>query len=256
MIDAHCHLDFERFDADREALLAAARAVGVRRWLCAGVRPGDWDRQAALEAAEDGVASCFGIHPHVAARMGADDLAAAMDALAARARLAVGETGLDGSRYVPRGSHEAQFEAFRAQLALARERDLPVVLHVLQAHGATLDVLERDGVPAAGGMVHSYSGSAELVARYEKLGLYVSFSGSITRPGAKKVRAAAMATSPDRLLVETDCPDQVPTGVVGGRNLPEYLPRIVKSVAAARDEPWEDVARRTAENAARLFDWR
>ena len=253
MIDAHCHLDFERFDADRDALLDSARAAGVRGWIVAGVDPTGWDRQAALAAREPAVRVAFGIHPHAAARMGPGELAAGLDALAGRLAFAVGETGLDGSKYVPRGRLPGQAEAFRAQLALARERDLPVILHILYAHGPALEILEKDGVPACGGQVHSYSGPAELVRRYEKLGLYLSFASGVTRPEGRRVRAAAAAVSADRLLVETDCPDQRPYGREGSRNLPGWLPDVVAALAVARDEAPEAVAERTAQNARACF---
>lgn len=253
MIDAHCHLDFPRFDKDRDALLNSARAAGVRGFVVAGVSPDAWDAQAALEAAHPDIVSCFGIHPHTAARYDKAALAAALDQLAARARLAIGELGLDNSKYVPRGSLPTQEVAFRAQLALARDRNLPIVLHVLQAHGRALAILKADGVPAAGGMVHSYSGPPALVGDYEALGLYLSFSGSITRPTATRGPEAARRVRADRLLVETDCPDQRPTGVKGSRNLPEYLPLIVAAVATARYEAPAEVAERTAANARRLF---
>ncbi|MFT7625934.1 MAG: TatD DNase family protein [Myxococcota bacterium] len=254
MIDAHCHIDFARFDADRAQVLAAARAVGVARFLCAGVRPEDWQRQALVATQHEGVDAFYGIHPHVAAQLPDTQASAALERLAALPTMAIGETGLDGSKYVPRGSLERQSAVFRAQLAIARDRNLPVVLHILQAHGASLEILKQDGLPEAGGMVHSYSGSAELIRDYERLGLHVSFSASVTRKGARRVLAAVAAVSSDRLLVETDCPDQLPTGVVGSRNLPEYLPLVVQAVASAREETPELIATQTAANARRLFD--
>ena len=252
MIDAHCHLDFDRFDKDRDELLARARSVGVQGWIVAGVRPEDWQRQAALEKYDD-VHVAYGIHPHVAAQWYGNELEDAMAELRQRRGIAVGEMGLDGGNYVPRGSLPFQLKAFRAQLSLARELNLPVILHIFGPHGMAIDTLKRDGLPQAGGMVHSYSGSAELVQRYEQLGLYISFSGSITRPTARRPLKAASVVSPDRLLVETDCPDQRPSGREGSRNLPEYLPDIVTAVAAVREESEERISALCADNARRLF---
>ena len=253
MIDAHCHLDFARFDDDRDAVLAAGRAAGVGGWIVAGVDPDGWKRQAALEAARSDIRCCFGLHPVAAAMLPPGELDGIMAQLATTARFAIGETGLDGSKYAPRGTLEPQTEAFRAHLALAREMNLPIVLHVLGAHGAALEVLEQDGAPEAGGLVHSYSGAAPMVRAYERHGMYISFSGSITHPTARRVLEAVRTVSPDRLLIETDCPDQRPHGVVGGRNLPEWLGLVAERVAAVRDEPVDEVKRRTAENARRLF---
>lgn len=254
MFDAHCHLDSSGFDADRSELLSRARSAGVTGFLVAGLGPETWERQARVCAEYPDLHPCYGVHPYVAARLPDGGLDEAMTSLAAvKGAVGVGETGLDTSKYVPRGSLPRQLEAFRAQLAFAREVDLPVVLHILGAHGMALDLLRGDGTPAAGGVVHSYSGSAELVPRYEALGLYISFSGSITRPTARRWVAAARAVSPERLLVETDCPDQRPTGCQGDRNLPEWLPIVVGTLARGLDEEVVAVASRTDSNARRLF---
>jgi TatD DNase family protein len=253
MIDAHCHLDFPVFDSDRAALLDRARDAGVRGFIVAGVEPSAWDRQLALESEYPFVRVAFGIHPHKASRMGPDEVESAVLALDERAQFAVGEMGLDGSKYCPRGSLPLQTRVFREQLALARSKNLPVILHILGAHGPAYDILKRDGVPVAGGMVHSYSGSAEMVPRYEALGLYISFSGSVTRPTARRALTAVAAVSAHRLLVESDCPDQRPAERTGSRNLPEWLTDVVSAVAAFRGESAGQVAQSTAENCCRLF---
>ena len=258
LIDAHCHLDDVAFDADREAVSAAGQAAGVVGCVLAGVEPAGWARQAAWRAGrERTVAASVGLHPHVVCHYDAAELEPGLEALHAAAvgdaSLAIGELGLDSSRWVPRGSLPAQRHAFRLQLSLARELDRPVVLHVLDAHGHALDVLQRDGVPKSGGVVHSYSGAPDLVARYEALGLCLSFSGSITRPTARRTLEAAARVSPDRLLVETDCPDQRPSTRDGSRNLPEFLPDVVAAVAAARGASLAHVAALTTQNATRLF---
>jgi TatD DNase family protein len=147
--------------------------------------------------------------------------------------------------------------AFRAQLALARERNLPVILHIIRAHGRALEILREDGLPKAGGMVHSYSGSAELVDDYQKLGLFISVSGGITRMKESKASAVLAAIDKNRLLVETDCPDQAPKDRgLGVRNLPLWLHDVVASVATLSGTTKEEVAQRTHANTLRLFpDW-
>ena len=183
----------------------------------------------------------------------------AIELLAQRAAFSIGETGLDRSRFCKAETLPRQEHAFRAQLALARALNLPVILHILGAHGRALELLASDGLPAAGGMVHSYSGSAEMVAQYEELGLYVSFSASVTRPNAARVLKAVRAVSADRLLVETDCPDQPPSSRDSKRNLPEWLVDVVQVVANARGESMDAVAKSTMNNAGRLFnvpEWR
>ena len=250
-VDAHCHLDDPRFDALRPDAIAEARATGIGGWLVAGVDTEQWQRADKLALEVPGVVPIFGLHPWSVARMDPETLASSLAELAVRPMAGLGETGLDASKYVPRGSLPAQRDAFRAQLAIARERHLPVVLHVLLAHGEALDVLERDGI-GAGGMVHSYSGPSELVPRYEALGLCLSFSASITRPTARRSLEAAARVHPDRLLIETDCPDQPPEGR-GAINRPVFLWDVARAVGAVRGESAEATLTRSTDSIRRVF---
>jgi TatD DNase family protein len=254
VIDAHCHLDFPAFDEDREACMARARDLGIRGYVVAGVRPDGWGAQQQLERRCPEARAAFGLHPWHVAAMPDDGLALALDALGRWARFAVGETGLDHGRRCPVDSFPRQERAFRAQLALARNRDLPVILHVVRAHDRVLEILRRDGLPGAGGMVHSYSGSAEQVRAYADLGLCVSFSGGLSRGRPSKAAAIARAVPQHLLLVETDCPDQPPTERQPcERNLPEWLLDVIATVAQLRGQQPEEVAALTARNARRLF---
>jgi TatD DNase family protein len=252
-LDAHCHLDDPRLDAVRDAWLEEARAAGIGGWVLGGVDPDQWPAALRLAAEVPGVVATLGVHPWAASRMAPDALDAAYEQLSVLPLSGLGELGLDGSKYVPRGSLPAQGHAFRAQLSIARERNVPIVLHILAAHGEALSVLERDGVPRRGGLVHSYSGPAELVSRYEALGLCISFSASITRPTANKALQAAARVSPDRLLVETDSPDQVPSGRDGALNRPAWLHDVARAVGAARGESPEHVLTRSSASLRRLF---
>lgn len=251
-LDPHCHLDLPAFDADRAAVLARARAVGVGGWIVAGVDPAGWQRQRQLALQEPTLWWTAGLHP-VAVAEGAD-VRVGLDGLAAqftghRPAIAVGETGLDRRRQY-RASIPDQERAFRAQLALARTLDVPVVLHVVAAHGRVLELLRADGLPKRGGMMHAWSGSAELVPAFVELGLYLSLPGPVVQPNARKMRASAQCIPTDRLLVETDAPDLSP---VPGRNEPAHLPHIAAAVAALRGvEPSAVLAQSTA-NAMRLF---
>lgn len=256
-VDAHCHLDCPSFDEDRDAVLARARAAGVTGLVLAGVQPCEWPRQRALAAAAPGVRWTAGLHPMVAAE---SDDAAIDEALAALPAAftgeapasGIGELGLD-TRFARKETLPRQLDCFRRQLAVARALDKPVVLHILGAHGRALEVLRADGLPSAGGMVHAYSGSAELVRDYERLGLHLSIAGTVARPDARKVHLAAAAVSPDRLLIETDAPDLAPPDLGSRRNEPAAVVRVAAAVAAIRGEPVETVLRRAAANAARLF---
>ncbi|MCA9545256.1 MAG: TatD family hydrolase, partial [Myxococcales bacterium] len=163
----------------------------------------------------------------------------------------VGEIGLD--HRAPYAAHRAeQARAFREQLALARALDRPVVLHVVRAHGEVLAVLKGDGVPRAGGVVHAFSGSVEVMQAYLALGLHISLAGPVAHPRSRRLHAAAAAVPAHRLLVETDAPDQPPPGVPG-RNEPAVLPQVIAAVAALRGTPVAQVGAQAAANARRLF---
>lgn len=259
MIDAHCHLDDARFAPDRADVVARARAAGVRGFVVAGVDPPGWRAQDELARSTPGVAVTYGVHPRVVAEVSEDSLAAllyaldmTLDAPSMTPPAGLGEVGLDGYTPALRATLDRQEHALRQQLALARDRDLPVVLHILHAHGRALEVLRQDGLPRAGGMVHSYSGPPELVRDYVNLGLHVSFAGPVARPGATRLHESARLVPEDRLLVETDAPDQPPTPVQG-RNEPAHLPLVVAAVAEARGVAPDHIAELTARNARALF---
>lgn len=161
----------------------------------------------------------------------------------------MGECGLDWYRTRDTAGRQRQRRAFRAQLALARERDLPVVVHCVRAYGVLLEICERDGVPSAGGMIHAWTGAPELVPRALRLGLHLSFGPVVFV--ARRARAAVAEVPDARLLVETDCPDQAPPG--HGRGEPADLVPVAAEVARLRGTEPEAVLASTAANARRLL---
>lgn len=256
MFDSHAHLQDARFEHPAD-VWARAQAAGVKRVLLAGVDAADWARQAAL-ADLPGVSLSLGIHPQVVAAQDARareaELARLETALAKRSAsvVAVGEIGMDGVGE-RRASFEAQAALFAHQLRLAKTNDLPVILHVLRAHEEALKVLAAVGVGPAGGVVHSYSGSAELVPRYLEHGLHLSFSGAVTWHEGGRAARAVEACPRDRLLVETDAPDQTPKSHRPSANEPAYLGDVVGALAAIRREAPAEIASLTHRNACRLF---
>lgn len=251
MFDAHCHLDR---CADPEAALRRARAAGVADLVLAGVDPPGWAAQRRLAAAHAGLHLTAGVHPEVVATHDDSQVDAMLDALHRRLAegglVALGEAGLDHRRpFVD--SRARQLSAFRHQLELARSHRLPLVLHVVAAHGAALDALEP--FAPLRGMVHSFSGSAEVGLRYLALGLHLSFAGTVCNPIARKVREAAMACPLERLLVETDAPDQLPSGITAVENEPAFLEVVATALARLRHDAPHILARRTTENARTLY---
>jgi TatD DNase family protein len=254
MFDAHVHLD--RL-TDPPQALARARKAGVVHFLLPSVGPETWSAQQRLAQENDDVYTAYGLHPWYAARLSPEerirDLGALRTIVKKDQPIALGEMGLDHHPHFAASTHDAQEKAFAAQLALAHLFDLPVVLHVVRAHGACLDILRDMGVPKAGGMVHSFSGSKESALAYVALGLHISFSGGLTRTHAKKTREAATAIPINRLLVETDAPDQTPLGRTASENEPAFLPDIVQCLAELRQQSPVDVAAQTEQNARTLF---
>ncbi len=252
-MDAHCHLDLPAFDADRAAVWARAVAAGVGAAVVAGIEPAGWPAQRALVAANPALRWTAGLHPCWAHTVPLADALAALPAAfeGPDAAVGVGEIGLDRRRaFAPH--LDAQRAAFRGQLAVARALDRPVVLHVVRAHGEALDRLRADGLPRAGGMVHSFSGSAEVAQAYVALGLHVSFTGALAHPTAHRARAAAQAVPLSRLLVETDAPDQ-PLPGAPDRNEPAQLVAVLAALAALRGVSVAALGAATTANAQALF---
>ena len=256
MFDTHCHLHDPRV-ADPANAVARARAAGVTKMLLAGVDPGGWLEEERLAAAHPELILSFGVHPQIVAAVSesvGDEMVRALgDKLSAGPRPAcVGEIGLDGLRD-RRSSLDRQSRLFRAQLAIARDLDLPVALHILKAHGRALEILRSDGIPKRGGMVHSYSGGPELVRDYVGVGLHISFAGPVTNPASHRIRASVLRVPRERLLVETDAPDQTPLPHQPAQNEPAFLVAIVSALATLRGEDPADLAAFTDENARRLL---
>lgn len=256
MIDTHVHLDDPAFDLDdRRDLWRHARDAGVEAAIAVGVAPATWSRTIAVARALDDVVIALGIHPQVVPTLTDAEIDEALRALPAQldasAAVAVGECGLDG----PSGDLDRQERVLRAHLAIARAMDLPVSLHVFGAHGRALALLRDVGARPSAGVLHSYSGPAELVREYAKLGWSFGFAGAVSRSNARRPVLAARAVPRDLLLAETDAPFQ-PVGA-DARDRPRGDPRdlgaVIAAIARARGEEPSDVARTTTENARALF---
>lgn len=247
MFDAHCHLDFERFDADRDDVVRRAVAAGVTELHVPGVAPAQWGRGAALEAEGIALGHGVGLHP-----WWIDGHAGGLELVEEATRTqaeAIGECGLDKPLAKRGGATlDVQEEVFRAHVEASRTTGLPLVIHVVGAHGRLLDVLEAAG-PLPGGMIHSFTGPRELVGRYVKLGFALSFCASLTR--SRRAQEAAAAVPSEWLLLETDGPDQPLAGEE--RSEPAHLPTVLATLARCRGEAEGVVAAATRDNARRLF---
>lgn len=251
LIDSHAHLDEVE---DLDGVVGRLQAAGVTRVVLVGCwrAPGDFGNALALARARPELFSAtIGFHPHEAAKVPEGDWAAA-EALVRDPRVvAFGEIGLDFHYdFSPR---PAQEQVFRRSLALARAAGKPVVIHVREADAECLRVLEEEGLPEAGGVVHCFTGDAPAAQAYVALGLYVSFSGIVTFKNAAPIREAVAKVPRERLLVETDSPYLAPIPFRGKRNEPAHVTHVAAKIAELWGTSPEEVARVTAENARRLF---
>ncbi|HJR60109.1 MAG TPA: TatD family hydrolase [Vicinamibacterales bacterium] len=259
MLDSHCHLAGEEFAADLEAVAARAAAAGVVTALCileADDEP-EVARAAAVRAAWPGIHFAAGIHPHHTGRFASDAARAAATVrgvVAACQACAIGEIGLDYHYdFSPR---DVQQEIFRAQIRLALDLDLPIIIHTREAMADTLQILREEGGGAVRGVFHCFTGDVAIARQALGIGFYLSYAGILTFPKAGDLREAAKITPPDRLLSETDSPYLAPVPYRGKRNEPAYVPRVVETLAELHRRAADDMARQIAENFARLFGGR
>jgi len=256
-IDSHTHVTAAEFDADRDAVLARAREAGVEAMIAIGAGWGiDANRTAVeLAARRDDVWAAVGVHPHDASLLDDAGRRAIAEWLGQPRVVAVGECGLD--YHYMNSPRELQRAVFAEHVVWARERDLPVSIHVRGkdpgAWEELLDIWRAEGRGDVAGVLHCYTGSLDFARRALDARLDVSFSGIVTFRNAEDVREVASALPLDRILVETDCPLLAPVPHRGQRNEPAHVVRIGEAIAAARGVPPEIVARATAANARRLF---
>jgi len=249
LIDTHAHLDDRAFDADHEATLARAREAGVRAFVNVGFSAARWVTTMALAAAHADIYAVLGIHPHEATDWDADLLRRLRTALAGPKVVGLGEVGLDFYRdYAP---PERQRAAFRAQLALAQELDLPVVIHSRAAEDEVVATLAEIGIRR--GVLHSFSGPLATATRALELGLYISLTGPVSYPNGGHQRELARLIPAERLLLETDCPYLAPQARRGKRNEPAFLPFTAAAIAAARGVTTEAIIDTTGRNARDFF---
>lgn len=249
LYDSHCHLDAAEFDADRPAVLARARDAGVARQLVPAVDRASWDAIRTLCAAEPGLRPAYGLHPMFLGRHQPGHLDELRDWLESERPAAVGECGLDF--FVDGLDPDKQRLYFRRQLELARDFDLPVVLHARRAVEEVIATLREVG--GQRGVVHSWSGSEEQARQLFELGFCLGIGGPVTYDRAKRLRRTVASMPLDCLLLETDAPDQPDADWRGQRNEPARLRQVLDVVAQLRGQPAAAIAEATSANALRLF---
>ena len=248
-IDTHAHIQMPEFDADRDQVLARAEAAGIGLMITVGFHL-EASRQA-VEAAQryPQVYASVGVHPHDAKHYDNRADETLRDLSKSQKVVAIGEAGLDF--YRDRSPRPAQTEAFRRQIRLAKERDLPLIVHDRDAHPETLQLLMEEQAEAV--VLHCFSGDLAMAEEAWARGYYTSIAGPLTYPRNEALREVVRKARVDRLVLETDCPYLPPQAFRGQRNEPGHILHTAHEVARLLGMPLDEVGRITTENARRLF---
>lgn len=245
LVDTHCHIDVEAFDSDRSQVLERARARGVRRILVPAIDAAHWPGLLRLCQQEQGLFPALGLHPVLLTRHQGADIQALEEAVDKHRPAAVGEIGLDF--FITELDRDRQQQLFEMQLEVARNADLPVILHVRKAHDQVLATLRR--IRVKGGIAHAFNGSLQQAQRYIDLDFKLGFGGMLTYPRSKKIRRLASQLPLSAMVLETDAPDMVVSAHHGERNSPEYLTDCLYALAEVRAEEPRALAEQTTRNA-------
>lgn len=252
IIDSHCHLDFPDFADDLDGVVQRARAAGVERMITIGTRVSKAAGAAAIAQKYEDVFFTVGTHPHEAGQHGAEDFAAMREFASHPKCVGIGEAGLD--YHYDNAPRDVAARVFRGQIRLARELDLPLVIHTRDADDDMAAILTDEmGQGRFRALLHCFTGSRELALTALDLGLFISFSGVVTFKNSEGLRAIARNTPLDRILVETDAPYLAPTPHRGRRNEPAFVVDTARVVAEARGLSLEELASATRANTHDVF---
>ncbi len=252
LIDSHAHIDDQKYNEDREAVLENARAAGVELIINPGADEASSFRAVAMSEKYPMVYATVGIHPHDAKDYVPEKHDALLTEWAQKEKVvAIGEIGLDYHYdYSPR---DVQQEVFIRQLIIAKAVQLPIVIHNRESMEDMVRILKQYFAPEYGGIMHSYSGSVEMAKVFLEMGFHLSISGPLTFSNARKLPEVVAMMPLDRLLIETDSPYLTPTPHRGKRNEPAYVRFVAAEIARIRGMAVEEVAEMTTRNAKRVF---
>jgi TatD DNase family protein len=252
LVDSHCHLEYKGLVENREAVLARARAAGIGAFLNISTRQSEWDQVVGTAAREPDVFASVGIHPHEADAHQDLGRAALLEATHHPKVIAIGETGLD--YYYDKSDKEVQKSLFRMHIDVARETQLPLIIHTRDAEDDTHAILDEEmGKGAYPALIHCFTASAGFAEKVLALGLTISLSGIVTFKNAKDLQAIAKNIPDDRLLVETDSPFLAPVPHRGRVCEPGYVADTAAFVAGLRSVDVEHLAAVTTNNFFNLF---
>ena len=251
LFDTHSHLADEKFNEDRENVIARMRSHGIGMTVCVADGARDPSLDFALAEKYPFIYAAVGVHPHDAKLYDSAREELLRTWLKLFKVVALGEIGLD--YHYDTSPRDVQREVFARQICLAQEMQKPMIFHIREAHGDALDILRAHKGNMPSGVVHCYSGSSESAKEYMDLGFVISFTGSVTFKNASKLREVAKSIPLDKIMVETDCPYMTPEPLRGRRNEPAFVVNTAKLLAQIRGEDEETFENATTQNALRLF---
>ena len=251
LIDSHAHLEMQEFKKDLEAVIQRAKGSGVEYIFTVGTEKKDWKRAVEIADSHPSIYAILGVHPHNAKEID-DQTYPTLRGLCRNGKVrAYGEIGLDFFRNL--SPRDIQLKRFREQIGLAKELDLPIVIHDREAHRETLEILKSEKAEESGGIIHCFSGDYEMAKACLDMGFYISIPGSITFKKAGGLREIVERIPLESLLVETDAPFLTPEPFRGKRNEPSYVRYTAQKVAEIKKVSFEKVAEITTENALRVY---
>jgi TatD DNase family protein len=253
LIDSHCHLNYAGLAERQEEVLANARARGIGGFLNISTRQKEWNDVIGAAERNDDVWATVGVHPHEADAHPDLGAAALIEATNHPRVIAIGECGLD--YYYDKSDRAAQRERFQAHIEAARETGLPLVVHTRDAEDDTAEILTREvGKGGVTGVLHCFTGTADLARKALELGFYISISGIVTFKNAQDLQETAKTIPSGRLLVETDAPFLAPVPHRGKTGEPAFVADTAAFLAELRGEPLDQLAEATTANFFRLFN--
>ncbi|MBG9815676.1 TatD family hydrolase [Bacillus safensis] len=251
LFDTHAHLNAEQYNEDLEQVIERAKSEKVEKIVVVGFDRPTITRAMELIEEYDFIYAAIGWHPVDAIDMTDEDLAWIKDLSQHEKVVAIGEMGLD--YYWDKSPKDVQKEVFRRQIALAREVNLPIVIHNRDATEDVVTILKEEGAAEVGGIMHCFTGSLETAKACMEMNFYISFGGPVTFKNAKKPKEVVKEIPSDRLLIETDCPYLTPVPFRGKRNEPSYVKYIAEQIAELREISFEELAELTTKNAKKVF---
>lgn len=251
IFESHAHYDDEAFDQDREELLGSMQSAGITRIVNVGASLRGVKETVKLTEQYSFLYGAVGIHPDEVGDLNEERLQWLRDLCGREKIVAVGEIGLD--YYWDKMPRKVQQEWFIRQLHLAREVDLPVVIHSREAARDTFEIIKSEHAGSTGGVIHCFSGSKEMAREYLNLGYEIGIGGVVTFKNARAMKEVAAYVPLDRILVETDCPYLAPAPFRGKRNSSLYLPYIIEEIARLKGILAREVEEATYQNAMRMY---